>query len=72
VLFQYATHDEFVPVNGAKRYFEMSSSPKEMKFYDSNHALNAEARQDRYAFLRKHLDLSPLLPGTLEKIPQTK
>jgi hypothetical protein len=72
VLFQYATHDEFVPVAAAKHYFEMSSGPKEMKFYAADHALNAEARHDRYEFLRKHLNLPMAPPVDLEKVPQTK
>lgn len=71
-FFQYATRDEFVPVDEAKRFFESSSGLKQMKFYDSNHALDAQARQDRYEFLRKHLGLSALPPGILEKVPQTK
>jgi dienelactone hydrolase len=71
-FFQYATHDEFVPVAQARHYFELSSGPKEMKFYDSTHALNAQARYDRYEFLRKVLALPELPPGTLEKVPPTK
>jgi len=72
VLFQYATHDEYVSVAAAKHYFAMSSGPKQMKFYDSNHALNAEARRDRFEFLREHLALSLLPPGTLERVALTK
>jgi cephalosporin-C deacetylase-like acetyl esterase len=71
-FFQYATHDEFVPVDAAKHFFESSAGPKQMKFYDSNHALNAQARHDRYEFLRKRLALPALPPGSLEKVPQTK
>jgi len=71
-FFQYATHDEFVPVAQAQHYFELSSGPKEIKFYDSTHALNAQARYDRYEFLRKHLALPILPPRTLEKVPPTK
>jgi cephalosporin-C deacetylase-like acetyl esterase len=71
-FFQYATHDEFAPPPAAKRYFESSSGPKEIKFYDSAHALNAQARRDRYAFLRKHLALPALPAGTLKTVPQTK
>jgi dienelactone hydrolase len=71
-FFQYATHDDFVPVSEAKHYFESTSGPKEVKFYDSSHALNAQARRDRYEFLRKHLALPALPPGSLEKVPQTK
>jgi len=72
VLFQYATHDEFVPVAAARHYFEMSSGPKEIEFYDSDHALNGEARHDRYDFLRKRLNLPMVPPDGLEKVPQTK
>jgi cephalosporin-C deacetylase-like acetyl esterase len=71
-LFQYATHDDFVAVAAAKHYFEMSSGPKEIKFYDSDHALNADARRDRVDYLRKHLSLAKLPVGTLESVPQTK
>lgn len=50
----------------------MSSGPKEAKFYESGHALNAQARVDRFEFLRQHLALSPLSRGTLDSIPDTK
>ena len=72
LLFQYATHDQYSPVTEAKRFFAMSSGAKEIKFYDSNHALNAEARRDRIEFLRARLSLPELRAGTLEKIPQTQ
>lgn len=70
-LFEYALHDDFSPVAYAKQYFAASSGPKEVKFYDSGHALNAEARRDRFRFLQEHLALSNLPPGVLESIPQT-
>jgi len=50
----------------------MSSGPKEAKFYESGHALNAQARVDRFEFLRRHLTPPPLARGTLESIPDTK
>lgn len=71
-LFEYATQDEFVPVAQAQHYFEMSSGPKEIRFYDATHALNFEARYDRYQFLRKRLGLEALASNTLEKIPATR
>jgi cephalosporin-C deacetylase-like acetyl esterase len=71
-LFQYATHDEFMTVPMEQKYFDMSKGPKEINFYDSNHALNAQARNDRYEFLRKYLALPMLAPGILEKVPPTK
>ena len=56
-FFQYALHDDFVEVSAAKHYFEVSSGPKEIKFYDTNHGLNADARRDRVQFLSKRLSL---------------
>lgn len=71
-LFQYGLQDEdWVPLKDAKDYFAMSSGPKEVKFYESGHALNAQARLDRIKFLQQHLALPPLPPGTIESIPDT-
>jgi cephalosporin-C deacetylase-like acetyl esterase len=59
-LFQYGLHDEdWVPLADAKDYVAMSSGPKTSEFYDADHALNAKARMDRDAFLRKTLNLIP-------------
>ncbi len=60
-LFQYGLHDEdWVPLADAKDYVAMSSGPKQVEFYDADHALNAKARADRDGFLRKTLNLMPL------------
>lgn len=68
-LFQYGLHDEdWVPLADAKDYFAMSSGPKQAKFYDSDHALNAKARADRDHFLRERLHLRPVVSD----VPQVK
>jgi hypothetical protein len=72
VLFQYALHDDFSPEFYAQRYFDMSAGPKEVNFYDADHALNAEARRDRFKFLQQHLALQNLPVGTLEKVPMVR
>ena len=72
VLFQCGLHDKWDPVSEAKKYFQKSSGPKKIRFYDSGHALNAEARHDRFAFLREHLKLGSLPTGALDSVPQTK
>jgi len=72
-LFQYGLQDEeWVPLKDAKDYFASSTGPKEIKFYDCGHSLNAQARLDRFEFLRQHLSLHPLPPGTMEGVPDTK
>jgi cephalosporin-C deacetylase-like acetyl esterase len=59
-LFQYGLHDEdWVPLADAKDFVAMSSGPKEVQFYDADHALNMKARTDRDGFLRKTLNLTP-------------
>jgi hypothetical protein len=69
-LFQYGLQDEeWVPLKDAKDYFAMSSGPKDVKFYECGHALNAQAHLDRFEFLQRHL---ALLPSTMGSIPDTK
>ena len=45
------------------------SEPKQFKLYDARHALNAEARRDRIAFLSGQLKLKPLDPALIASIP---
>ncbi|MFZ0738230.1 MAG: hypothetical protein WCA98_02885 [Candidatus Acidiferrales bacterium] len=71
-FFQYATHDEFMTVPMEKHYFEMSTGPKEVQYYDATHSLNAQARRDRYDWLKKHIGLGELPAGALEKMPETQ
>jgi len=57
-FFQYGLHDEeFVPPAVAEEYVAIVSGPKQVRFYDAGHALNAEAQADRDAFLKKMLKL---------------
>ena len=46
------------------------SEPKGLKFYEAPHALNAEARRDRIAFLVKELNLKPPDPAAIARIPE--
>jgi dienelactone hydrolase len=71
-LFQYATHDEFMTVPMEQKYFDMSKGAKEMKLYDATHSLNAQARLDRYEWLKKQIGLAQVSPGALEKVPGTR
>jgi cephalosporin-C deacetylase-like acetyl esterase len=72
VLLQNATHDEF----GSKAMFEKSAeavaAPKAVKWYDSGHALNADARVDRYFWLRKYIGIGNVPEETLTAIPELK
>jgi cephalosporin-C deacetylase-like acetyl esterase len=71
-LFQYATHDEFNTVPMEQKYFDMSKGPKEIKFYEATHSLDAAARRDRYEWLRKEIGIGELPAGALEKVPETR
>ena len=58
-LFQYGLHDDnWVPQADAKDYVAMVSGPKQVQFYDADHALNEKARADRDEFLRHTLYLA--------------
>jgi cephalosporin-C deacetylase-like acetyl esterase len=70
VFLQYATKEDFLTPERAREYFALVSEPKSLKFYEAPHALNAEARRDRIAFLVKELKLKPPDPAAIERIPE--
>jgi hypothetical protein len=45
------------------------SEPKRFKLYEAPHALNAEARRDRVAFLIEQLKLKPVSAAVVSSIP---
>jgi len=51
-------------------YAAVVSEPKRFKLYDAPHALNAEARRDRIAFLVEQLKLKPVPESVILKIPE--
>jgi dienelactone hydrolase len=70
VFLQYGTHDSpFLSPERARQYAALVSEPKKFKLYDAPHALNAEARRDRIAFLCHQLILKPLDPSLMASIP---
>lgn len=52
LFFQSARQDELVPPADATRFLEAGSEPKTVKWYDSGHQLNEEARRDQLEWLR--------------------
>jgi pimeloyl-ACP methyl ester carboxylesterase len=70
VFMQFATQEKFLTQERAKLYDPYVSEPKRMKFYDAPHALNAEARRDRIAFLVEQLKLKPVGADVIAKIPE--
>ena len=73
LLFQFALHDDFVPVHEGERYFKLAGEPKQIAWYDDcNHELSARARVDRAVFLCEQLGL-PRPPkhilDLLERVP---
>ena len=57
VYFQFGMQDEFVSAQAAQQYFAAASEPKYLKWYEADHHFNAEARQDRLAWLQEQLAL---------------
>jgi dienelactone hydrolase len=69
VFLQYASQERFLTPELTRQYAAVVSEPKRFKLYDAPHALNAEARYDRIAFLTEQLKLKPLDPAVIAKIP---
>jgi len=69
-FLQYATKESFLTPERTREYFAIVSEPKVLKFYEAPHALNAEARRDRIAFLVKELNLKPPDPAAIARIPE--
>ena len=69
-LFQYARNDDWVSDLQARSYLAMVSGPKTVKFYPSGHALNSQARIDRFAFLLQELKLSQIPLTLLQQVPE--
>jgi dienelactone hydrolase len=69
VFLQYASQESFLNAQRAKEYAAVVSEPKELKIYDAPHALNADARRDRIAFLTEQLHLKALDPALIAAVP---
>jgi dienelactone hydrolase len=69
VFLQYATKEDFLTPARAREYEALVSDPKKFKLYEAPHALNAEARRDRIAFLIEQLRLKGLSPDLIRGIP---
>lgn len=69
VFLQYATQEKFLTPERDKAMAAVVSDPKQFKLYEAPHALNAEARRDRIAFLTEQLQLKPLPPDAIAAIP---
>jgi len=70
VFMQYATKEDFMTADRARAYEKVVSEPKRFKLYEAPHALNAEARRDRIAFLTEQLKLKPLPAKVIDSIPE--
>src|SRR5438270_1743682 len=69
VLLHYGSREKFLNADRAHQYAAIVSEPKQLKIYDAEHALNAEARRDRMQFLIKQLKLKPLPDAAIAAIP---
>jgi cephalosporin-C deacetylase-like acetyl esterase len=69
VFLQYASQEAFLTPERSREYAAVVSEPKRFKLYDAPHALNAEARRDRIAFLTEQLKLKLTPPRVIEAVP---
>lgn len=69
VFLQYGAREDFLNPDRARAYAAIVSEPKQLKIYDAPHALNAEARRDRVAFLSEQLKVKPPATGVIANVP---
>jgi dienelactone hydrolase len=69
VFVQFANQEPFLTPDRARQHAAVVSEPKQIKFYEAPHALNAEARRDRIQFLIEQLKLKPLSDAAVAAIP---
>src|SRR5258707_1385139 len=69
ILLQYGSREKFLNADRARQYAAVVSEPKQLKIYDAEHALNAEARRDRMQFLIEQLKLKPLSDSVIAAVP---
>ncbi|HYA25726.1 MAG TPA: hypothetical protein VEF05_16295 [Terriglobales bacterium] len=69
IFLQYASHEQFLTPERDKDYAAVVSEPKRFRLYDAPHALNAEARRDRIAFLVEQLRLKPVSHAVIASVP---
>ena len=70
VFMQYATQEKYLTPEVARQYAAIVSEPKRFKLYNASHALNAEARRDRLAFLSEQLKVKALPAAQISGIPE--
>ncbi len=69
VLLQFSNQETSLTPELARRHAAVVSEPKQVRFYDAPHALNAEARHDRIQFLTEQLKLRPLPASAIASMP---
>ena len=55
IFFQFAERDEYTSADAMRKFYEAASEPKNVKWYDETHRLNAQATADRLRWLKKQL-----------------
>src|ERR1700674_226156 len=69
IFLQFSNQEKAFSPESARRHAAVVSEPKQVRFYDAPHALNAEARRDRIQFLTEQLKLRPLPAAAIASIP---
>ena len=72
LLLQFGMHYAYMTKEDCEEYARIVSPPKEVKYYDAGHELNAAARHDRIAWLQEQLDLKKVDWKAIGALPQIK
>jgi predicted esterase len=68
LFFQHGRRDKSIPGAEVEGLYQAASEPKQIRWYNAGHALNGQARCDRYEWLREQLELASLSPEQMKKL----
>jgi dienelactone hydrolase len=68
LLFQNGRSDPFMPIPAVERYQAAGSEPKQIRWYDAGHGLNADAFRDRANWFSEQIGLGALPAALWQKL----
>lgn len=70
LLLQAGRNDKSMPEEEVEAMYQAAGHPKQLLWYNTGHALNGKARQDRYDWMQQHLGIEQASPEVRKALGQ--